>query len=313
MTGPSIEVALPVRARLGECPLWEPDTDRLWWIDIDDRAVHRCDPATGDDEVVRIDGRPGSIARTATPGRLLAAVEHAVVDLAWPSGQLRHRVALEPDGRASRLNDGRCDRQGRFWVGAMQDPVESGTFVGGLYRVDGASGGDSGGNGGPEVYVERATGVGVSNGLAFSPDGRTMYWADSMRAAVWAYDYDPDSGQPSGERHFASFDGSGFDGSGAPGFPDGACVDADGCYWVACVMGSALARFTPAGDLDRVIDLPVRRPTMPAFGGPDLGTLFVTSLGGDGAAASTDPDDPLAGALLALDVGVRGLADPVAT
>ncbi len=302
MSHPSIDVVLPTRARLGECPIWDERSGRLWWIDIDGRVVHRTDPVTGDDESVTLTGRPGSIALTDEPDRFVAGVEHEVVDVAWSTGDMTALATLEAAERPTRLNDGRCDARGRFWVGSMQDPPESGTFAGGLYRVTAPQSDADGGFG---VHIEVPDGVGITNGMAFSPDGRTMYWADTMKSTVWAYDYDLDSGHRSNERVFATFDGS-----AAPGLPDGACTDADGCYWVACVTGFAVARFTPDGRLDRVIDVPMRMPTMPAFGGPDLSTLFVTSIGGDGGLASADPDDPMAGALLAIDAGVTGVPEP---
>ncbi|MEL6892279.1 MAG: SMP-30/gluconolactonase/LRE family protein [Actinomycetota bacterium] len=302
MVAPSIDVVLPVRARLGECPVWDDAADVLWWIDIDSRRLHRTDPLTGVDEVAELGGRPGSVVLTRDPGRLVAGVEHHVVDVDWPSGVTTRRVRAEDGARVTRLNDGRCDPRGRYWVGSMQDPPESATFAGGLYRIDAATTPDAAGD---ALHVELDSGVGITNGLAFAPDGRTMYWADTAKATVWAYDYDLDTGRRSNERVFASFDGT-----SAPGLPDGACVDADGCYWVACVTGSAVARLTPTGELDRVIEVPMTMPTMPAFGGPDLSTMYVTSIGGDGDRASARPDDPMAGALLAIDVGVVGLREP---
>ena len=120
------------------------------------------------------------------------------------------------------------------------------------------------------TVVDIRSGIGISNGLAFSPDGRTMYFADTSRRTVWAYDFDPDDGRPSNERVFVDF-------STLPGRPDGACVDADGGYWIACVYGWAVARVTPDGRVDRLIEVPVEKPSMPAFGGRDMTTVFVTS------------------------------------
>ena len=303
MTAPQIDVVLPIRARLGECPLWDDRQRVLWWIDIDSRRIHRTDPATGADEVCDIDGRPGSIVLTSDSGRLVAGVEHAIVDIDWPTGDLTERVVVEhDDARPTRLNDGRCDRRGRYWVGSMHDPDVSGIFAGGFYRID------PGDDGPDRVHTLIRGGVGITNGLAFSPDGRTMYWADSPRRTVWAYDYDADSGERRDQRVFTRFGGS-----GAPGYPDGACVDADGCYWSACVTAGHVARFTPAGDLDRLIETPMAWPSMPAFGGDDLSTMFVTSIGGDGGVAATDPTDPMAGALVAIDLsgeGITGMVEP---
>jgi sugar lactone lactonase YvrE len=147
------------------------------------------------------------------------------------------------------------------------------------------------------------SGVGVSNGLAFSPDGAVMYWADTTRDLVWAYDYDAASGMRRNERVFLDF-------SSLPGRPDGACVDETGCYWVACVYGWSLLRATPAGAVDRIIELPVEKPSMPAFGGSDLDTLYLTSIS-TGGSVPLAPGQPWAGGLLALVPGVKGLAEPL--
>lgn len=303
MAEPPIDVVLPTRARLGECPVWDPEQRVLWWIDIDGRRIHRTDPSTSNDEVREIDGRPGSIVLTSDPDRLVAGVEHAIVDVDWSTGELTERVVVEHDqARPTRLNDGRCDQRGRYWLGSMHDPDVSGIFAGGFYRVDPVADGPD------EVQTLIPGGVGITNGLAFSPDGSTMYWADSPRRTVWAYDVDLDSRARSNQRVFTRFGGS-----GAPGFPDGACVDADGCYWVACVTAGHMARFTPEGDLDRLIATPMAWPTMPAFAGDDLSTMFVTSIGGDGNEGAADPTDPLAGALIAIDLsgdGITGVAEP---
>jgi sugar lactone lactonase YvrE len=284
-------IALPARAQLGECPLWSPTEARLYWEDIDGRAVHRFDPATGVDEVRAAPGRPGSLALTATPGRLLAAVEGRLSFLDWATGEWEDWIELEPEGRGNRMNDGRCDPAGRFWVGTMFDPTSAKQATGSLYRID-ADG---------RSTVTR-TGIGVPNGLAFAPDGLTMYWADTHRDTVWAYDYDVDTGEARNERVFLDF-------SGLPGRPDGACIDEDGCYWIACVYGSAVLRVTPRGDVDRQFAVPTLKPTMPAFGGPSLSTLFITSIGGGGSHA-VDPAQPAAGDLFAIETGYRGIPEP---
>jgi len=146
------------------------------------------------------------------------------------------------------------------------------------------------------------SGIGVANGLAFAPDGRTMYFADTHRDTVWSYDFDIATGAATNERVFLDF-------GPLPGRPDGACIDEGGCYWIACVYGSMVLRVTPAGSIDRRIVVPVTKPTMPAFGGLDLSTLFITSIGGGGSHA-IDPAQPDAGGLFAIDVGVRGLPEP---
>jgi L-arabinonolactonase len=282
---------LPARAQLGECPLWSPAEERLYWVDIDGRAVHRFDPVSGADEDVAVPGRPGSLALTVNAGELLVALEGRLGVLTFDDRSWRDWIRLEPEDRGNRLNDGRCDPAGRFWVGSMFDPAAAKHMTGSLYRVerDGAT------------TVVR-TGVGVPNGTAFSPDGRTMYFADTHLDCVWAYDYDVDTGEATNERVFLDF-------SGLPGHPDGACVDEDGAYWIACVFGSAVLRVTPAGVVDRRVTLPVRKPTMPAFGGPYLSTLYITTIGGGGSHA-VDPSEPEAGGLFAVETGYHGLPEP---
>jgi sugar lactone lactonase YvrE len=176
----------------------------------------------------------------------------------------------------------------------MFDPAADDQALGSLYRVE-ANG----------TATVKRTNIGVPNGLAFSPDGRTMYWADTHRDTVWSYDYEVETGEATNERVFLDF-------ASLPGRPDGACVDAEGGYWIACVYGSAVLRVTPDGVVDRRIAVPTLKPTMPAFGRPDLSTLFVTSIGGGGSHA-TDAADPEAGGLFAIDLDVRGLPEPVFT
>lgn len=284
----SLGLVLAARAQLGECPLWSEPDQRLYWVDIDGGAVHGFDPAAGTDTAVPVPGRPGSIALTRMPGRLLVAVECQLGMLDFGTGAWQDWREVEPEGTQNRFNDGRCDAAGRFWVGSMNES-EDGRRTGSLYRVeaDGTS-------------APMRADVGVPNALAFSPDGRTMYWSDTHRDVVWAYDYDIDDGVPTRERVFLDF-------SDLPGRPDGACVDEDGGYWIACVFGSVVLRATPGGAVDRVISVPVAKPTMPAFGGPDRSTLYVTTIGGGGS-HPLDPD-PTAGGLFAIETDRRGIAE----
>ena len=292
MTASDIEPLLDIRALLGECPVWSGRDRCLYWIDIDSHLVHRYDPEQARSDHRLLPGRPGSLALTHDADRLLVSMEHQLVDLTWSTGQVTPRAVLEADGIATRLNDGRTDPAGRFWVGSMDDPTYSGDRAGTLHRVDPGSGSEA-----------IRSDVGVSNGLAFSPDGSVMYWADTTRDLVWAYDYDVESGLPRNERVFLDF-------SQLPGRPDGACVDESGCYWVACVYGWAVLRATPAGDVDRVIDLPVEKPSMPAFGGSDLDTLYITSIS-TGGSVPLAPGQPWAGAVLTMAPGVKGLPEPL--
>ena len=284
---------VPAQALLGECPLWSDLEERLYWIDIEGQAIHRYDPTTNVDERRSVPGRPGSIALTAQAGRLLVAIGHWLAFFDWGSGSFRRWILLEPEGTANRLNDGRCDPAGRFWVGSMFDPAAARRFTGMLHRV-----GPQG-----EVATVRSR-IGVPNGLAFSPDGATMYFADTHRETVWAYDYDVATGDAVNERVFLDFARPEL-----PGRPDGACVDEAGCYWIACVYGWAVLRVTPNGVVDRRIDMPVEKPTMPAFGGPSMTTLFVTSIG-EGGSRPLAPGQPDAGGLFAIETSTRGINEP---
>jgi sugar lactone lactonase YvrE len=289
MSRERVECVVPAGALLGECPLWSERERLLYWVDIKGRQIHRYDPTTGVDEQRSVPGRPGSIALTARDGHLLVAMERSLAWFDWVVGGCEDWIVLEEES-GNRLNDGRCDPVGRFWVGSMFTPTSAGRSTGMLHRV--TPDGDA---------VTVRTGIGVANGLAFSPDGGTMYFADTPRETVWAYDYDVATGQLAGERVFLDF-------GPLPGRPDGACVDQDGCYWIACVDGWAILRVTPDGRVDRRIDLPVEKPTMPAFGGEALSTLFVTSIGQGG---STPPaPGQLAGGLFAIETGTRGLVEP---
>lgn len=271
----SVEIAkIPAPpAVLGECPLWSMAEQSLYWVDIESRFVHRYEPATGSLDSRRTPGRPGSIALTSESGRLLVAMEHQICWLMWATGELTTWIDLDAPGTGNRLNDGRCDPAGRFVVGSMFADIGQSQKTGTLYQV--ASSGDS--------NILR-TGIGISNGLAFDAERHRMYFADSPTATVLVFDYDPESGRCGNPREF-------FDYNKIPGWPDGACVDADGCYWSASVFGWAIVRITPDGRLDRRIELPIERPTMPCFGGSNLSTLYVTSISGEPVTDSKSTDN----------------------
>jgi sugar lactone lactonase YvrE len=207
-------------------------------------------------------------------------------------GAKAERLASNPEDTAwSRFNDGRTDPAGRFLAGTMDEPKAGAR--GHLYRFD------------RRGLTPLVDGVTTSNGLAFSPDGRTMYHADTPRFTVWAYDYDTATGTAENRRAFVTLDPAASDRAR----PDGAAVDADGCYWIALYEGGRIHRYDPAGALMAAYPVPARCPTMPAFGGPDLRTLFVTT------ARAGRPDDELAalthsGSLFAMPVDVAGLPSP---
>ena len=277
-------------ARLGECPVWDGETGMLWWLDIEGRTIHRYGPADDAEQIWVMPDKPGSMA-LCTDGLLLVAMRNGVGRLDPADGSFTPWLELDPGMTSNRMNDGRCDPAGRFWVGSMHENVGDGIFSGRLHRVE---------RDGAHTVVR--TDVGICNGLAFSPEGDRMYFADSMRSTVWRYRYDPETGAATDPEVFSDW-------SGLPGVPDGAAVDETGCYWSACAFGWALARFTPHGEVDRLVELPVEIPTMPAFGGAGLDTIFVTSIGPDGG-FPTAPGQPQAGGVFAVDAGVSGLPEP---
>jgi len=281
-------------AALGESPVWCPEEVILYWVDIDGKTIHRHDPATGTHGTRSINGRPGSIALTSTPGRLLIASEHRLLELDWDTGAVTPFVDLEAASTGNRLNDGCCDSSGRFVVGSMCADTNAGRTTGTLHRIHHSG----------EVETLR-THIGVTNGLAFDVTRNRMYFADTPTERVLVFDYEPSTGALSNQR-------LNFDYHEYPGKPDGACVDADGCYWSASVYGWALLRITPDGDVDCRIELPIQKPSMPCFGGANLDTLFVTTIGAGGTIPSeTGRDGFEPGATLAIEgLGVKGIVEP---
>lgn len=282
-----------MRCGVGESPVWHAREASLYWTDIPQRTLWRFDPSSGNTDHWSIPEMAGCMAMTADGGWLLA-MESGL----FRTGRLvPGQAALAPQRVATvrhshdgmRFNDGRCDRQGRFWAGTMVMDMSLAATDGKLYRYDARSGALD------MIRDEMIT----PNGLAFSPDGRTMYVSDShpARQAVWAYDYDVDSGTPSNGRLF-------IDMNVYPGRPDGAAMDEDGCYWICGNDAGQVHRFTPDGRLDRSVAVPFAKPAMCAFGGRALDTLYVTSI-------RTDDTDPLSGAVVALRPGVRGVEEPV--
>ena len=282
-----IRCALPARALLGEAPLWDPEDRLLYWVDIKGRSVHRFDPATGRDTKWPTPEDVGSLARRAAGG-LVVALRSGFHFLDVVTGAIRPVAQPERDRPENRFNDGKPDRRGRFWAGSMHDPETRPT--GALYRLD------------PDGACHRMVdGVVISNALCWSPDGRTMYHADTVRRVVWAWDSDPDRGEIANRRVFVEVPPD-------EGAPDGATVDAEGFVWLAHWDGWCVPRHDPAGRTERVLRLPVQRPTCPAFGGPGLDVLYVTTAS-IGLSADALAAQPWAGGILALDPGVRGVPE----
>jgi sugar lactone lactonase YvrE len=291
-TAAVVEPVGDVTAALGEGPYWVPEDDCLLWVDIEGARLHRTYfPAR---ETVTDSPGPVSAAFPAVGGGILIA-GGAALTLLFPAergGQwVARTIADTPARDGIRFNDAGVDPAGRVWVGSMH--VTEAEPVGELYRLDPGSR--------LNPVVKNVT---VSNGLGWSPDGSRMYYADTPLGRVDVFDYDPATGEAFARRAFADL-------SAAEGVPDGLTVDADGCVWVAMWGGSALRRFTPDGEPDAVLPVPVSQPTSCAFGGPDLADLYITSarvgLTEDQLAAQ-----PLAGRLLHVRPGPVGLPSTTA-
>lgn len=286
--------ALPVApSLLGESPLWHPDEAALYWCDIPGRRLNRWRPADRRHDHWDFDCEPACCAPLLAGGLVLA-----MRDGLWrfdPARGEREQLAEPPyDPATERFNDGKADPQGRFWAGTIYEPRTAPRAA--LYRFDGAR-------------LERMAGdITTSNGLAWSPDARTLYWSDTKAHVVRAFDFDPRDGTLSRGRVFAAFPPKlpGQDLAQYAGRPDGAAVDREGAYWVAMFEGQRLLRLAPDGRLLQTLMLPVRCPTMPCFGGSDLRTLFITT-GRENRPPEELAAQPLAGRVLSLRVEVPGL------
>jgi sugar lactone lactonase YvrE len=287
------ELVVDARHGTGESPVWHVGEQALYWVDIPARALWRMDSASGQLSNWLAPEMLACIAWGGRPGRWVAGMESGIFELQTQGTELQSRrlAAVSHSAPNMRFNDGRCDRQGRLWAGTMVMNMGLASAAGALYRYDAA--------GLQRVMDDLIT----PNGLGFSPDGRVMYLSDSHPSvqSIWAFDYDTDSGTPSNRRLFVDM-------NAYPGRPDGAAVDAEGCYWICGNDAGLIHRFTPSGKLDCSLAVPVKKPAMCAFGGAGLDTLFVTSIrpGGDVDLS----DQPLAGSVFALRPGVRGLPEP---
>lgn len=286
-----VSVAIDTPALLGESPVWHPDQQALWYCDIPARRINRFHPASGALAHWDFHSDVGSFA-PARDGAFVVALRDGI----WrfdPASDARSQLAVAPyDMTEERFNDGKCDPVGRFWVGSMDEPRRPGRAGLWCFR-DG-------------LLERRQSGITISNGLAWSPDARTMYWADTQAHTVWAFDFEPLSGAMTGRRVFAQFAPPDKGMAGYGGRPDGAAVDAEGCYWVAMYEGGRVLRLSPTGELLTEVRIPARCPTMPCFGDADLRTVYVTS-----ASLARPVEEreefPHAGCIFAFRVDVPGL------
>jgi len=283
-------VPLPFTNGCGESPFWSPAEQAFFWVDIPAGKIHRWSVADRTSASWQLPEQIGCIARQYD-GNILAACESGIFSASLQSAEpnVFKQADIVHPAPAMRFNDGRCDRLGRLWVTTFMTSSDK-RAVGGLFRYTSA--------GLSECLLN---GFMTPNGMAFSPDNRTLYIADSHASIrkVWAIDFDMAEGTLGERRLFVDM-------AGYAARPDGAAVDTEGCYWVAGMDGGCIFRFTPQGALDRVIHLPVRHPTMCAFGGADMKTMFITSLKRSTIAADLDPH---AGSVLLIDPGAQGIAE----
>lgn len=292
-TSPDIQVAVAEPSRLGESPMWHPQEQVLYWCDIPGHRLNRHDPRTGEHRHWQFETDVACCA-PMSDGGLLLAMRDGLWRLDTRTGERALLSGPPYDTRQERFNDGKCDPQGRFWVGTIYEPRDP--PLAHLYCFSQGR------------LVRREGGVTTSNGLAWSPDGRTMYWSDTKAHTVYALDFDPETGALANRRIFASFAPKRADQNlaGYGGRPDGAAVDAEGCYWVAMFEGQRVLRLSPRGEILREVPLPARCPTMPCFGGADLRTLYVTT-GREGRSPEELAGQPHAGCVLSLRVDTPGL------
>ena len=287
------ELIFDAKNAVGESPLWHAGEQALYWVDIPAKALHKWQEGQGvqtwhGSEMI------GCMAIHAGSG-FIAAMESGLFYI-----QLRADEKLEEIKMASithpsqgmRFNDGRCDRQGRFLAGTMLMNMSTSRQEGCVVSYEKNSVLKT-------VYAPLYT----PNGMAFSPDGRTMYLSDSHPKSqlIWVFDYDTASGTLDKQRIFADM-------NALPGRPDGAAVDTDGCYWVCGNDAGLIHRFTPNGQLDQSLAVPVKKPSMCSFGGADMKTLYVTSIRPTNMDCS---DQPLAGGVFALRPGAQGIEEPI--
>lgn len=251
-----MELIVDAQNALGECILWCERGQRLLWTDILGRKLWSHRPADGETRQWDMPERLASFALTGSEDRLLLGLEGRLAWFSFSTGDIMTIVEVEAEVPGTRVNDGRCDRQGRFVFGTMNEALGRAP-IGRFYRLD------------HQLQLRQLplAPVAIANSICFSPDGNTMYFCDSLSGVIRCCDY---GDEPSGERIFAHLPPGG-------GEPDGSLVDADGCLWNAEWGASRIVRYRPDGSVERALAAPVSQPTCPAFGGRALDQLYVTS------------------------------------
>lgn len=286
-----IEVLLDIKTTLGEGPVWDEESQRLHWVDSADGRIFRSTAQGAKLRAWEVGEPIGSIAVGADNTHFLAALQTGLYRIDMESGAKELIVDPEPDRPKNRLNDGKVDRRGRFVFGSMDTLEEEPS--GKLYSYDA---------GGRLSVLD--TGIICSNGPCFSPDGSILYFSDTWTGEIWAYDYDLESGEVTSRRTFTKVDTSGG------GAADGATVDSEGYLWQALVYSGTIVRYSPDGEVDRILEMPVLKATSLAFGGPDLDILYVTSMAKPPLPRFPE-DGQMRGSLFAvMGLGVTGIAEP---
>jgi sugar lactone lactonase YvrE len=284
-----VHCVLEAQAIIGEAPHWSVRDQRLYWADIVGKKVHVFNPADGTNLTYDLPDLVTSISTRTGPGSLLLTLRKSFATFDLATGKLETLAEVDADRPGNRFNDGKCDRRGRLWAGTMGD-VDWDSPVGRLYRFEA---------GARVTRMEDA--ICCSNGLGWSPDDKTLYFCESFRYTIHAYDFDAATGQVANRRTFATIDAGGA-------FFDGLTVDAEGFVWSAQPVFGRLVRYDPKGRIERIIELPVSRGTSCMFGGPDLDIMYVTTMRGT-LSDEQLAEEPLAGSLLALRPGVKGIAE----
>ena len=298
-------VAVAQPDRLGESPFWHPRERMLYWVDIPALQLRRCDTVGGPVESWAMPSEPGCIA-PAQRGGLVIALRDGVYRADVWGGALRRIARFNHDPGTTRFNDGKADPLGRFWAGTMYEPRDARKAE--LYSIDCRP--DNGNQGKPVIELKAQDAI-TANGIAWSPDRKTVYWTDTPSHAIQAWDWNDATNAMQHHRVFRQFPGkpAGWQ-PGDPAYggrPDGASVDSQGNYWCAMYEGGRVLQLSPAGELMQDILVPAMCPTMPCFGGPDLKTLFVTTAK-DKRPQTELEKFPDSGCVFAMRVDAAGLA-----
>ena len=294
-----VRLALDAKAALAECPLWSVAEQKLYWVDISGYAINRFDPLTEKNERWPMPCEPGCIALAASGG-LVAALRDGFYRF-YPADARLEKIAGAPyDTTTMRFNDGRCDAAGRFWAGAMYEPRTA--ELASVYCLER---GKVRKGWGPDDK----RGVKVSNGMAFTADGRHVFQSDTPNHVIYQFAFDAVEGTVSERREFARRPDNRND-ANYGGRPDGAAIDNAGNYWSAQYEGGCVLRYSIAGEITGIIHVPSKRVTMVAFGGADLRTLYITTAR-DGATENELMTDTHAGGIFACDMDIPGRAEPL--